>query len=125
MGTELVGKVELANGQQVWIVVWEHEPGTGARAQVEQLRKSRVTDVEGNPIDNLGAVMFGLEEDGSVGVLTEVTFEQRRQLDEAMASAVLGAAARPHSGPKRGETGSRSGAGRSYETPLKPWRKAR
>ena len=47
MGTELVGKVELANGQQVWIVVWEHEPDAEGRARLEQLRDARVTDAEG------------------------------------------------------------------------------
>jgi hypothetical protein len=73
MGTELVGTFKLSNGQQVWVVAWEHELDDEQRARTDGLRKTRVFDAEGNRIDDLGALMFGIE--GSVGVLHDVTFE--------------------------------------------------
>lgn len=77
MGTELVGTFILANGEQVWVVVWEHELDDEQRARMDSLRQTRVLDAEGNRIDNFGALMFGVED--SVGVLMDVTFERDDQ----------------------------------------------
>jgi hypothetical protein len=80
MGTELVGTLTLANGEQVWVVAWEHELDEKGRVQIERLRQARVFDAEGNKIENVGALMFGVED--SVGVFIDVTFERDRERDD-------------------------------------------
>lgn len=71
MGTQLVGTVDLANGQRVWVVAWEHPFEGPGRERLDQLRRARVEDAEGNQIENLGMLAFGVED--HVGVMTEVT----------------------------------------------------
>ncbi len=77
MGTELVGKVELANGEQVWVVAWEHELDEATRVQAHRMRNARVTDAGGNRIDQLGFFAFGVNDDGT-GMLLDVTIDDAR-----------------------------------------------
>jgi len=79
MGTELVGEVELENGERVF-VTWLVKPIEEAtRRNVEQLRSARIFDAEGNPIRRTAMLAFGREPnpdaaDGTfVGTLLDVT----------------------------------------------------
>jgi hypothetical protein len=71
MNTQLIDTIDLANQQRVWVVAAERAHEGPGREQYEQLRAARVRDTEGNRIDRLGMLGFGI--DGSVGVLTDVT----------------------------------------------------
>lgn len=79
MGTKLVGKVELQNGQGVFITSVVREMGAGLRAQVEKMRAGQLLDAEGNPIEKTGMLAFGTEpnpdaDDGTfIGTLLDVT----------------------------------------------------
>jgi hypothetical protein len=79
MGTELVGKVELENGEQVFITSLAREMGAALRANVDRLRSARILDGGGNPIQKTGMLAFGREpnpdaDDGTfVGTLIDVT----------------------------------------------------
>lgn len=79
MGTELVGKVELENGEQVFVTSLVREMGAALRANVHRLRSARIMDAEGNPIEKTGMLAFGREpnpdaDDGTfVGTLIDVT----------------------------------------------------
>jgi hypothetical protein len=79
MGTGLVGKVQLENGEQVF-VTWLSRPMTdGFRHQVERLRSARILDAAGGPMEKIGMLAFGTEpnpdaNDGTrVGILCDVT----------------------------------------------------
>ena len=79
MGTKLVGKVELQNGQGVFITSVVREMTAGLRAQVEMMRAGRILDADGNPIEKTGMLAFGTEpnpdaDDGTfIGTLLDVT----------------------------------------------------
>lgn len=79
MGTELVGKVELQNGEQVFITSVVRETGAALRANVDRLRSARMLDADGSPIHKTGMLAFGREanpdaDDGTfVGTLIDVT----------------------------------------------------
>lgn len=79
MGTELVGKVELENGDEVFVTSLIREMGAELRAQVERLRGATVLDRDGNRIEKTGMLAFGTEpnpdaEDGTfVGTVVDVT----------------------------------------------------
>jgi hypothetical protein len=83
MGTELVGKVELANGERVFVTSLVREIGAALRANVDRLRSARILDGEGNPIEKTGMLAFGREpnpdaDDGTfVGTLVDVTSAAR------------------------------------------------
>src|SRR5262245_55169183 len=79
LGTGLVGKVQLANGEQVF-VTWLRQPMVEAlRRYVERLRSAHLLDAAGNPRDKSGVPAFGKEsnqdaDDGTqVGMLLDVT----------------------------------------------------
>jgi hypothetical protein len=74
MGTELVGKVELANGEQVWVVAWEHELDEATRVHADRMRNASVTGEDGKRIDQLGFLAFGVNDDGT-GMLLDVTID--------------------------------------------------
>jgi hypothetical protein len=74
MGTELVGKVDLANGEQVWVVSWEHELGEAATGQYERLRNARIVGADGKRMEGMGALAFGVE-DGGIGMFLDVTVD--------------------------------------------------
>ncbi len=61
MGTKLVGKVELTNGQRVYVtsIVRPMEPATSQ--QVKLLRSTRILDSGGNEIQEGGMLAFGVE----------------------------------------------------------------
>lgn len=79
MGTELVGIVELENGEQVFVTSLVREMGAALRENVDRLRSARILDRDGNPIEKTGMLAFGREpnpdaEDGTfVGTLIDVT----------------------------------------------------
>jgi hypothetical protein len=79
MGTELVGTVELENGELVFVTYLIREMEAELRAQVETLRTARILDKEGNLIEKTGQLAFGTEpnpdaDDGtSVGTVLDVT----------------------------------------------------
>ncbi|MGH3072118.1 MAG: hypothetical protein ACRDNB_07595 [Gaiellaceae bacterium] len=77
MGTQLIGTVDLANGERVWVVAWEHPFEGLGRERFEQLRNARVEDAEGSRIENLGMLGFGIED--RVGVLTGVTLASEEE----------------------------------------------
>jgi len=72
MGTQLIGKVDLANGEQVFVVAWEHGLDAKARAEMARLRSVRVFDAAGDPMTSIGLLAFGVEE-GGVGVFLDLT----------------------------------------------------
>lgn len=79
MGTKLVGKVELQNGEGVFITSVVREMGAELRARVDKMRAGRILDGEGNPIEKTGMLAFGTEpnpdaDDGTyIGTLVGVT----------------------------------------------------
>lgn len=79
MGTQLVGKVELENGEQVFVTSLSREMGAELRTQVETLRSATILDGEGNRIEKTGMLAFGTEpnpdaEGGTfVGMVVDVT----------------------------------------------------
>lgn len=78
MGTELVGTVELENGERVFVTLLVREMEASMGAKVHSLRSLRILDAEGNVIQKTGMLSFGLEpnpdaDDGSfVGSLIDV-----------------------------------------------------
>jgi hypothetical protein len=84
MGTELVGRVALENGENVFVTSLVREMGTGLRANVDKLRSARILDGEGNQIQKTGMLAFGQEpnpdaDDGTfVGTLIDVTRPDER-----------------------------------------------
>jgi hypothetical protein len=72
MGSELVGKVDLANGEQVFVVAWTHEMQEETRSQIERFRGAKILDAEGKPVPNTGLLAFGVEQDG-LGFFIDVT----------------------------------------------------
>jgi hypothetical protein len=72
MNTELIGKVDLANGEQVFVVSRERPMDEATRRQVDRLRDARIIDAQGNQIPKLGMLAFGVEQDG-VGTFLDVT----------------------------------------------------
>jgi hypothetical protein len=96
MGTKLVGKVELENGETVFITSLVRPIEAALRANIERLRSRRVLDKDGNPIPRselvadaglpperklfeVGVFSFGIEphpdaDDGTfVGTVIDVT----------------------------------------------------
>jgi hypothetical protein len=72
MGTELIGKLDLANGEHVFVVAWTHEMEEKTLNQIARFRGAQILDGEGNPIANTGLLAFGVEQDG-VGFFIDVT----------------------------------------------------
>jgi hypothetical protein len=61
MGTRLVGEVQLANAERVF-VTWLIRPmAEGTRRYVAQLRSARIVDADGYPIEKAGMLAFGVE----------------------------------------------------------------
>jgi hypothetical protein len=75
MGTELVGKVDLANREQVFLVAWTHEMEEATRKEVERLRGARILDAEDKPVANTGILGFGVA--NGVGFFLDVTHPYR------------------------------------------------
>jgi len=84
MGTELVGKLNLANGEQLFVVAWTHEMDEKTVRRIERFRGARIFDGEGNPVPNTGFLAFGVED--GVGFFLDVTHRQR-ELSNAGAEA--------------------------------------
>jgi hypothetical protein len=78
MGTQLVGKVELEKGEQVFVTSLVRVMRRELRATVDRLRSAPILD-EGQPIDKVGMLAFGAEpdpdaDDGTqVGTVIDVT----------------------------------------------------
>lgn len=79
MGTDLVGKVKLENGEQVFVTSVARPMGKPMRGNVDRLRHARLLDDDGNPIQKTGMLGFGHEpnpdaDDGTfVGSVIDVT----------------------------------------------------
>jgi len=79
MGTTLVGEVLLANGERVFVTSLERDMGKEALAHLEELRRFRFLDADGEPIRKTGLLAFGHEpnpdaEDGSeIATIMDVT----------------------------------------------------
>lgn len=79
MGTSLIGRVTLANGQVVFITSMAHPIQSSLRAQIEKLRKVRVFDSMTGEIKAGGMLAFGTEpnpdaDDGTrVGILMAIS----------------------------------------------------
>lgn len=85
MGTKLVGDVQLANGERVF-VTWIARPMTDAlRRNITILKRARFLDGDGQPLEAGGMLCFGLEQnqdanDGTyIGVFVDVTRQSIRQ----------------------------------------------
>ena len=50
METQLVGTADLANGERVWLVAWEHPFEGRGRERFQQVRRTRVEDADGKQI---------------------------------------------------------------------------
>jgi hypothetical protein len=80
MGTKLVGKVELENGEHVFVTSIVRPMEAALRKQVDKLRSARVLDGDGNIIEKTGMLAFGYEpnpdaDDGTfVGTVIDVTW---------------------------------------------------
>jgi hypothetical protein len=72
MGTRLVGHLDLANGEQVFVVSWEHEITREISQTIERIRSARVVDQKGDTVDGIGALAFGSEAEG-YGTFLDVT----------------------------------------------------
>lgn len=79
MGTGLVARVELENGERVWITSRVEEMSDEMRAEVDRLRSVPIFDLTGEVVTKTGMLAFGTEpnpdaDDGTfVGVLIDVT----------------------------------------------------
>lgn len=79
MGTQLVGMVELENGERVYVTWLPREIDAPLRENIERLRSVRLLDAEGSPVEKTGMLGFGTEpnpdaEDGTkVATLVDVT----------------------------------------------------
>jgi hypothetical protein len=62
MGTDLVGQVELANGQQVFVTSRENEIAEDLAKRIAQIRNVQVKDQQGRTPEGFGALAFGTEE---------------------------------------------------------------
>jgi hypothetical protein len=85
MGTRLVGKVDLANGEQVFVTSLIRPMDARMRANVDRLRSAPILDAQGNPIQKTGMLAFGHEpnpdaNDGTfVGSVIDVTRQDEVQ----------------------------------------------
>jgi hypothetical protein len=83
MGTGLVGKVELADGQRVDVTSRAAPMGAELRANVDRLKNMRILDADGNPIEKTGALAFGIEPNPDAADGTEIgTFVDVTRPDE-------------------------------------------
>jgi hypothetical protein len=79
MGTELVGKAELENGEYVFVTSKVRPMEAATREHVDKLRSARILDAEGNIVQKTGMLAFGHEpnpdaDDGTfVGTVIDVT----------------------------------------------------
>jgi hypothetical protein len=79
MGTERVGKVDLENGEVVFVTSIVREMEEATRSKIAQMRSARILDAEGNLIQKTGMLAFGVEsnpdaDDGTfVGTVIDVT----------------------------------------------------
>jgi hypothetical protein len=79
MGTDLVGKVELENGEHVFVTSIARPMEAASREHVDRLRRATILDAEGNVIRKTGMLAFGHEpnpdaDDGTfVGTVVDVT----------------------------------------------------
>lgn len=79
MGTQLVGKVLLANGDSVFVVSVVREIDPGLRTTIERLRTTPILDADGDTLEKSGIVAFGTEpnpdaDDGThIGTVIDVT----------------------------------------------------
>lgn len=79
MGAQLVGKVELQNGEQVFVTSVVRVIEAPLRANLDRLRSARILDADGNLVEKTGMLAFGRESnpdanDGTfVGTLLDVT----------------------------------------------------
>ena len=86
MGTRLVGSVNLANGQTVFVTSLSHQLSPQIVQQIADLRAARVTDTDGREVDKVGMMSFGREpnpdaQDGTeIGILVDVTRTEAHSL---------------------------------------------
>lgn len=79
MGTKLLGRVDLPNGQAVFVTALAHPIDGNLAAQVARLRAARIADSDGNSVERAGMMAFGHEpnpdaHDGSeIGILVDIT----------------------------------------------------
>lgn len=79
MGTELVGQLELANGERVFVTAIVREMAEPLRANINKLRNFRLVDENGKATTKTGLLGFGVETnpdagDGTyIGTLIDVT----------------------------------------------------
>jgi hypothetical protein len=79
MGTGRVGKVDLENGEQVFVTSLVRPMEASMRANVDRLRSARILDADGNLVQKTGMLAFGHESnpdanDGTfVGSIIDVT----------------------------------------------------
>jgi hypothetical protein len=72
MGTQLVGMVELENGERVYVTWLPREMDVPLRDNIERLRSVRVLDAEGNVVQKTGMLGFGTEPNPDAADGTEV-----------------------------------------------------
>ena len=79
MGTKLLGRVDLPNGQAVFVTALAHAVDSNLAAQVARLRNAQIADADGNAVEKVGMMAFGREpnpdaQDGSeIGILVDIT----------------------------------------------------
>ena len=72
MGTQLIGMVELENGERVYVTSLPREMDVPLREKIERLRSVRVLDVEGKVVEKTGMLGFGTEPNPDAADGTEV-----------------------------------------------------
>jgi len=72
MGTQLIGMVELENGERVYVTSLPREMDVTLREKIERLRSVRVLDVEGKVVEKTGMLGFGTEPNPDAADGTEV-----------------------------------------------------
>jgi hypothetical protein len=80
MNTEFIGKVDLANGEQVFVVAQPRVMHANLLAQVHKLRSTPLIGKDGKPFEKAGMLAFGHEPNldapgsgTSVGMFLDVT----------------------------------------------------
>jgi hypothetical protein len=72
MGTLLVGQVELANGERVYVTWLLREIDDPLQEGIDRLRSVRALDADGKPIEETGMLGFGTEPNPDAADGTEV-----------------------------------------------------
>lgn len=86
MGTELVGRLWLANGEQVFVTAISRPIEQPLRNQIDRFRNTSILDKFGSQIDKIGLFAFGIEpnpdaSDGTeIGVLIDITRAKKAEV---------------------------------------------